>query len=141
MSNLVRSIAIFVTMVIVLFSQFGYVQGEDKLDLLLSKRGSNLIATLNKKEFEYFALKEPRPYNLVIFFTMSGRGCDQCEVLENELPTVSYSYNYAGKDQKQGSELPSVFVQLEFTQDRRDIFEGLGVDRVPVIGVSRPSHL
>ncbi len=45
----------------------------------------------NNIYFREFVLKNPRPYDVVIIYTVSQQ-CDQCEEVLNEFSSVVYSF-------------------------------------------------
>lgn len=64
-----------------------------------------------------------------------------CEQLYPELEQVSYSYSQAGwNNPQENGDLPVFFVSYEFKQERQETFKSLGINRVPAIGFSQPSH-
>ena len=88
----------------------------------------------------YFALKEPRPYNLVVAFVLHGGKCPKCDELWYEFGVVSVCFSTAGKNNPSlidGTKIvkdePYFFVAFEFTQERKKIFTDLNVNRVPTV--------
>jgi len=57
----------------------------------LEYSASSGIIIFNDKNYEEFVTKNPRPYDVVIMYTVPS-GCDLCEAVYSEFESVVYSY-------------------------------------------------
>lgn len=79
-------------------------------------------------------IQNPRPYDVVIIFTVKS-GCLQCADVYNEYIGTAYSYEVA----QEKIERPVFFVVFYYTKDRhvRDIFSSHGFKTVPYIAATK----
>lgn len=80
-------------------------------------------------KIRYFALKEPRPYNLIVALVLHGGKCPKCDELWYEFGVVSACFSADKKNEpsfypgtKTVKEAPYFFISFEFTQERKKIF-------------------
>ncbi|EGR34169.1 ubiquitin-conjugating enzyme family protein, putative [Ichthyophthirius multifiliis] len=118
--------------------------GKGKADELrnLVQNSMNGIISFNSTGYKYFITEQPRPYEVVIFFTAPN--CNFCDQLISEYVNAAqiyYENNAHYPYQEDNKKLRAVFFGImSFQESVKDVFIDLEFKSVPNILVSIPKH-
>ena len=102
------------------------------LSYLMTKTTSTIaFITLYHIYFRELVTKNPRPYDVVIIYSVSQQ-CDQCEEVFNEYASVVYSFLH----NKDKVKRPVFFGAMYYSKDNHKIFLQHGFKTVPHLTVS-----
>ncbi|KAL4488805.1 hypothetical protein ABPG72_016458 [Tetrahymena utriculariae] len=135
-------ISIFCIISLVLCGHIETGKGKSEALRQLASKSPNGIIHFNSTGFRYFLLEQPRPYEVVLFFTAPK--CDFCEQMltQYELTSNYYYVNNGHIPFKDNSKkLRAVyFGMMSFDQNTRETFLDLEFKSVPNLLVSVPQH-
>ena len=85
--------------------------GQKKLEKMrkLSVASSSGIIDLSPAEYQELVLQNPRPYNMVVIFSVRS-GCPDCDTVFSELEGAAYSYNHGKVD------VPTFFAVMYYSK-------------------------
>ena len=105
---------------------------------LLESKASNNIIQFTPQIYRDYVLKNPRPYDVVVLFTVESR-CDLCELVRPEFDQTVFSFVQERGDNKDFSKERSIFFGvLNFAAEAeiQSIFQDHGFKTVPYLAVS-----
>jgi hypothetical protein len=107
--------------------------GKEKLAKMekLEYSASNGIIIFNDKNYEELVTKNPRPYDVVIIYSVSQQ-CDQCDEVFSEYSSVVYSFLH----NKDKVKRPVFFGAMYYSKDNHKFFLQHGFKTVPHLTVS-----
>jgi len=113
----------------------------DDLRKQLSNAEKNVI-TFTGATFKELVMKHPRPYDVVILFTLKSK-CILCEMVKNEYYQVSESFYQAGghKPDKENHRRGVMFGIIYYSEDTASIFKGLKLPSTTSILYTTPKNL
>lgn len=105
--------------------------GQEKLEWLLNRSEQRPLISLGSGDFEKLVGSGPRPYDLIVFLTSKGGGCQLCSELRPELELVANAYEAARYDKESSDPKHKVFfVELDGSRNY-ELFQQLGFQTVP----------
>lgn len=113
----------------------------DQLRKQVSASDNNFI-TFSAATFRELVMKHPRPYDVVVLFTLKSK-CSICETVKNEFQQVSQSFYEAGghKPDMENRRRSVIFGVLYYSDDTASIFKGLKLPSTTSILYTSPKNL
>lgn len=129
-------IATIIAVVTLFFSLIEPIAGAkpSKISQLVEMQESANIIKLDSKGYEKYVLKEPRDYDIMMYYTMPNK-CEHCDQMESELEQVAFSYIQAGmhKIKPSAEKKPIFFAKLDFNPSNQHHFINSDFQSVPVL--------
>jgi len=100
------------------------------------------VIVFNAQTFKEFVMKHPRPYDVVILFTLKMK-CNLCDAVKNEFYQVSESFIEAGghKPDMENRKRAVIFGILHYSDDTNSIFKNLKLPATTSILYTTPKNI
>ncbi len=137
----ILSLALFITFTTILFNSVScHPKGDELRKRTLSSERNVVIFT--PQTFREFVTKHPRPYDVVILFTLKMK-CNLCDSVKNEYYQVAESFIEAGghKPDMENRRRAVIFGILNYSDDTSSIFKNLKLPATTSILYTTPKNI